>query len=315
MERNIQFLDFNPKGDLFLGTSSLTSRFWTGSLWYYGAGVEPENINSDTCMTGVHTSTGVLDGRFLKENLMVVGLDSGGIELVRLTQEEEEEEEEGGVREVRYYLEEQTPLEEHDDLLTGLDIFSEGGLATVGADNRLCVWDSLPALLHQYKPVHSGLLSDVSCHRTDSRLLSTCSRNVDCSVRLWDTREAKPATTLAILEEESPCSVSWVGEQRLVVGCLSGSLVLLDTRNNNSLVTSINNNNRPVYNARLSPDANRLAVCYNDAMVDVVRLSEGKLEVELRETKHRDFVRGLAWADNDTVWSAGWDQAVYSYKL
>ena len=50
-------------------------------------------------------------------------------------------------------------------------------------------------------------------------------------------------------------------------------------------------------------------------MVDVVRLSEGKLEVELRETKHRDFVRGLAWADNDTVWSAGWDQAVHSYKL
>ena len=312
MERNIQFLDFNSKGDLFLGTSSLTSRLWTGSLWYYGAGLEPDNVNSDTCMTGVHTTTGVLDGRFLKDNLMVVGLDSGGIELVRLTQEEEEE---GEVREVRYYLEEQSPLEEHDDLLTGLDTFSDGGLATVGADNRLCIWDSLPALSLQYKPCHAGLLSDVSCHRTDSRLLSTCSRNVDCSVRLWDTREAKPATTLAILEEESPCSVSWVGEQCLVVGCLSGSLVMLDTRNNKSLVSNINNNNRPVYNARLSPDANRLAVCYDDVMVDVVRLSEGKLEVELRETKHRDFVRGLAWADNDTVWSAGWDRAVHSYKL
>ena len=314
LERHIQFMDFNSKGDLFLGTSSLTSRFWTGSLWYYGAGLEPDNINSDSCMTGVHTATGVLDGRFLKDDLMVVGLDSGGIELVRLTHEEEEEEG-SGVKEVRYYLEEQSPLEEHDDLLTGLDLFSDGSLATVGADNKICVWDSQTALSLQYKPAHSGILSDVSCHRTDNNLLSTCSRSVDCSVRLWDTRKAKAATTLAILEEESPSSVSWVGEQYLVVGCLTGSLVMLDTRNNNSLVTSINNNNRPVYNARLSPDATRLAVCYNDTMVDVVRISEGKLEVELRETKHSDFVRGLAWADNNTVWSGGWDQAVHSYKL
>ena len=277
--------------------------------------MEPDNINSDTCMTGVHTNTGVLDGRFLKDNLMVVGLDSGGIELVRLTQEEEEAEGEGGVREVRYYLEEQSPLEEHDDLLTGLDTFSDGSMATVGADNRLCLWDCHTALFLQYKPAHSGILSDVSCHKTDNRLLSTCSRNVDCSVKLWDSREAKAATTLASLEEESPSNLSWVCDHCLVVGCLSGSLLMVDTRNNNTILTSINNNNRPVYNSRLSPDANRLAVCYDDVMVDVLRISEGKLEVELRETKHRDFVRGLAWADNNTVWSAGWDQTVHSYKL
>lgn len=39
------------------------------------------------------------------------------------------------------------------------------------------------------------------------------------------------------------------------------------------------------------------------------------MKVELQETKHRDFVRRLAWADNVTVWSAGKDGADHTYKL
>jgi len=314
MEKHLQFIDFNSGGDLFLGTSSLTTRLWTGSLWYYKAGIEPENINCDTCMTGVHTTTGVLDGRFLKDDLMVVGLDSGGIELVRLTREEDDEREEGEEgREVRYYLEEQSPVLEHDDLLTGLDTWSDGSLATVGGDQKLCVWDTNMALALSFSPAHSGLLTDLSCHLTDSRLVSTCSRSVDSSVRIWDTREARPARTLLSLEQ-GPSNISWVGEHCLVVGCLTGGLVMLDTRTGD-ILSEITNNNRPVYNSKLSPDSTRLAVCYDDAMVDVVKLSEGKLEVEMRESKHRDFVRGLAWADNTTLWSVGWDQATFKYKL
>ena len=306
LERHLQFLDFNSRGDMFLGTSSLNTRFWTGSLWYYGSGVEPDNINSDTCMTGVHTLTGVLDGRFLRDDLMVVGLDSGGIELVRLTKEEEGQE-------VRYYLEEQSPVLEHDDLLTGLDTWTDGSLATAGADRKICVWDSNTALATSFCPAHSGLLADISCHRADTRLLATCSRSVDTSVRVWDTREARPARTVASLDQ-APNSLSWVGETSLVVGCLTGELVMLDTRTGNVL-SNVVNNNRPVYSTKLSPDATRLAVCYDDAIVDVVKLTEGTMEVEMSETKHRDFVRGLAWQNNVVLWSAGWDKAVHTYNL
>jgi len=306
LEKHLQFLDFNSRGDMLLGTSSLNTRFWTGSLWYYGAGIEPEDINSNTCMTGLHTQTGVLDGRFLKDDLMVVGLDSGGIQVVRLTSEED-----GG--EVRYYLEEQCPVVEHDDLLTGLDTWTDGSLATAGADNRLCVWDLNTALTLSYSPAHSGLLADLSCHLTDTRLLSSCSSRMETSVRLWDTREAKAARTIARLEQ-APTSVTWLGEHSLAVGCLTGELVMLDTRVGN-ILQSVINNNRPVYSAKLSPSSSRLAVCYEDVKVDVLKLSEGKMELELSETKHNDFVRGLAWRDDSSLWSAGWDQTLLKYNL
>ena len=178
---------------------------------------------------------------------------------------------------------------------------------------KLCVWDINTALFLSYSSAHSGLLTDVSCHLTDSRLLATCSRNVDSSVRVWDTREAKAARTLASLEQ-GPSNVSWVGDHCLVAGCLNGGLVMLDTRTG-SILSEITNNDRPVYSTKLSPNSTRLVVCYDDAMVDVVKLSEGKLEVEVRESKHRDFVRGLAWADDSTLWSVGWDQKAYRYQL
>ena len=92
VEKHMQFLDFNSLGELFLGTSSLNTRFWTGALWYYGAGIEPEKVDSNSCKTGLHTQTGVLDGRFLKDDLVVVGLDNGGIQVVRLTSEEDDRE-------------------------------------------------------------------------------------------------------------------------------------------------------------------------------------------------------------------------------
>jgi len=306
VEKHLQFLDFNSLGELFLGTSSLNTRFWTGALWYYGAGIEPEKIDSNSCKTGLHTQTGVLDGRFLKDDLVVVGLDNGGIQVVRLTSEEE-----GG--EVRYYLEEQSPVVEHDDLLTGLDTWTDGSLATAGADNRICVWDLNTALAHSYSSAHSGLLSDLGCHLTNTRLLSSCSSRVDTAVRIWDTREARAATTIARLEQGPTC-VTWLGENSLLVGCVTGELLMLDTRTGNILST-VTNNNRPVYRARLSPSSTRLAVCYDDVMVDVLKVTEGKMELELSETKHRDFVRGLAWRDDSTLWSAGWDQTVNRYNL
>ena len=73
MEKHLQFLDFNSSGDLIVGASSLTTRYWSGSLWYFKKGVVEEDItNPEMCLTGVDLETGVLDGRFVQDKQMVL---------------------------------------------------------------------------------------------------------------------------------------------------------------------------------------------------------------------------------------------------
>ena len=70
-----------------------------------------------------------------------------------------------------------------------------------------------------------------------------------------------------------------------------------------------------IFRQRLSPCGNKLAVAMDDAVVSVLKISDGSLETLMSETQHGDFVRGLAWKDTNTLWSAGWDHAVIQYTL
>ena len=54
MEKHLEFLGFNSSGDLIVGASSLTTRYWSGSLWYYRKGVAEEDLtNPEMCLTGL----------------------------------------------------------------------------------------------------------------------------------------------------------------------------------------------------------------------------------------------------------------------
>ena len=67
-------------------------------------------------------------GGLVHDKQMVLGLDSGGVVMVNLTKEQD-----GDI--IIYYLEQQTPAVEHEDILTGLDLWEmDGSVATVGAD-------------------------------------------------------------------------------------------------------------------------------------------------------------------------------------
>ena len=73
-QKHLQFLDFNKGGDLIMGCSSLNTRYMTGSLWYYKAGTSAGAVtNPEACLTGVDTEAGVMDGRFVREDQVVVG--------------------------------------------------------------------------------------------------------------------------------------------------------------------------------------------------------------------------------------------------
>ena len=295
-----------------MGCSSLNTRYMTGSLWYYRAGTSPEEVtNPESCLTGVDTETGVLDGRFVRNDQVVVGLDSGGLVMVTLTRDEDGDK-------MTHYLECHTATVEHDDILTGLDTWTRHNtVATCGLDNKLCVYNPALVMVQAYEPLHGGHVSGITCNQSSETVMATCSRNVDMSVRVWDTRQSMPATTVARMTEHPPSSVTWADDKTLVVGSDTGRLTRLDTRGaaGQRELDSVSVGDRPVYRVRLAPGGNKMAVAGDDVEVSVVSLETGGMEVAKLESRHKDYVRGLAWSDDTSLWSAGWDARVDKYTV
>jgi len=309
MEKHLEFLDFNSKGDLIVGASSLTTRYWTGSLWYYKKGVDPINAtNPEKCLTGVDLETGVVGGRFVQDKQIVLGLDSGGVVMVSLTKEQD------GDR-IIHYLEQQTPVVEHDDILTGLDVCEKDySVATVGGDHRLAVLSPDLKLVHNFHPAHTGLISSVVFSSVPHILAtSSCKEGV---VRVWDCRQARPAKCVYKSEDMPPSCLTWSGEQEIVVGSSTGDLMVVDIRSKNTVnISKQKIFDREVSRMRWSPDRRRLAVAGDDVTVGVVEVKEGQVVEVMVDTSHTDYVRGLAWSHTSTLWSAGWDRKVVSHNI
>jgi len=321
VNKHLEFIDFNSVGDLALGTSSLVSRYWTGQLWYHKASSlgEGDNVTDpEYCLTGLDIDTGVMGGRFVTDQQLLLGLDSGAVVLVNLTKEVE------GDR-VMHYLEQQAPLLEHEDLLTGLDLWGEVGqdrgsqqhlAASVGADLRLNIYCPSLSLAQSYSPVHERLVTGLSCCPGQTNLLATAS--MDGRVKVWDTRQARPALTVYHNTSQPPSSVSWArgGEGLLVVGTREGGLVTVDTRQAGVEEETIKLFDREVRRFAWSRGGERLAVAADDAVVKVVRLSKGHVETDYSSSSsHTDFVRGLAWDQEDNLWSAAWDKTVVRHSV
>ena len=58
-----------------MGASSLTGRYWLGSLWYY---TNPERApDVDKCTAGVQLEAGLRDASWVDVQRVLVGLDTG----------------------------------------------------------------------------------------------------------------------------------------------------------------------------------------------------------------------------------------------
>ena len=70
--------------------------------------------NPEMCVTGVDMETGVQDARFVRDDSVVVGLDSGGVAMMTLTRDQDRDK-------VTSYLEQGVSALEHDNMLIGMD--------------------------------------------------------------------------------------------------------------------------------------------------------------------------------------------------
>ena len=165
---------------MILGCSNLTGRFWIGSLWYYRDPNEAPSV--EKALTGVDFDNGLVDGFFLDNKTIIVALDNGGIETVKLSFSDENTAENSF-----FYLERCKSVEEHDDLITGL-VSTPDKLITASYDKSFVQLEKETLkLISRFENAHSDLITNLAVSSNNFDLI--CTSSTDGLVSLWDLRQ------------------------------------------------------------------------------------------------------------------------------
>lgn len=311
MDQYIDLIQFSDKGELFLATSSLNKRSWTGDLWWFGS---PEDATTkEKAKTAYRLDSGVVTAKYLGKKQLLVGLDSGGIKLFTantIPPNDPKESEES--------LFDCLPaVSEHDDQLTDLDTWSGGEnfLATVCREGRIVVWNKHLAVLKMFYPAHNSVIKSVSCHPTNNNLFVTVGE--DGAIKVWDTSASKPCSTVYNDPFLPPAVVSWIpgSTNSLLVGSTTGTVFVLDAESR-KVSSTLSVADREIRTLSWNPEGSLCGVACDDVTVSVVSVDSTGIQLKYTNTSHSDFVRSLAWNPVDgKLWSAGWDKRVLKHSF
>jgi len=312
VETHLDFITFNKGGELLLGCSSLTGRYWGGGLWYYKDPLSAPHIEKSNA--GYELNAGVSVGAFLDgENSFMLGQDGGIVEFFRI-----ENKDNGPV------IVSQVQIEEHHDSVLALGVTCDGKSALTGSSD-MCIkaWDTSSNLVKRHlSPAHSGQVTSLDPHPTHPEVFVSAA--MDGNVLLWDLRSPNPASCIYRDVGVRPESVAWIqggggvetGFGRLVVGTVGGGIALRDSSKYTHDLASINVLKRPIYRLVTNPyKTNQVAVCGNDSKVIVIDVEKEDIKIKYENDSHDDFVRGLAWKDKNQLFSCGWDKAVHAHTI
>lgn len=307
VDKCIDFVAVNQHGHLLMGSSSLTGRYWGGSLWYYDDPALAPDV--EKCKAGYETTSGMADGVFLdNDKTVIVGQDCGAIQFMSVCLDGEQR----GIKS-------QCMVEEHLDAIHSVKVMPGRKHALTGsADMSIRLWDCETCLVvRMFLPAHSQMVKDLAPHPTNDQVFLSCS--MDGNVLLWDLRCQKPASCVYRDYSLKPECVSWLegaGEGQYLVGLQNGKVAQRCIKDLNFDLTSFYALQRPLYRIAVNPKRlTQFAVCGNDSRVVVVDAAEGSLRLRYEDNHHTDFVRGLAWQDADTLITCGWDTSVLVHKL
>jgi len=309
VEKHLDSLDFSQAGTLLLGSSNLTGRYWSGTVFLWKNPSDAPNV--ETCITGIETETGVCDTRFITNDTCVVGQDSGTVQSFMLCQTEDE-------KQVPFFQTVHTATE-HDDAVTSLDINSDTTLlVTGGADACIKVWDiGEMNAVSSYRPAHSDVITAVNYHPTQQDVFASCSH--DGTVVVWDARRPRPAICITGDTVDRPSCVVWQPGKTctIAIGSSTGQINVRDIRKHVGPVKGCAGHDRPIHRLKFAPhNDNWLASCADDCNVVVTDFTENTPVLLYKDSQHKDFIRGLAWEPSThQLYTCGWDKRVIAHTV
>ncbi|XP_064618136.1 methylosome protein WDR77-like [Liolophura sinensis] len=298
MDRHLDVLQSHKDGGILLGASSLTGRYWLGSIWFY----ENPDLAPDVekCTAGVQLEAGISDLQWVDDTRVLVALDTGGIELWHL------------VDNFHTFTHLQTATE-HDDVVSTVSVSCDKKRAASGSYDRcIKVWDlASNKSVHSYRG-HADMVSVVAYSHSQPDVFISCSQ--DDNLLLWDTRKPRPARQIdKRCLEACPTCVCWKpdNDYTLGVGSEMGELCVLDTRKDSDKPLYGTPHRRAVHRLQFSTHSpSLLASVSDDSSVALSQIDSSSFKLLYKDTEHQDFVRGVCWVSTVKVYTCGWDSAV-----
>uniref|UniRef100_A0A023G7I2 Putative wd repeat domain 77 n=1 Tax=Amblyomma triste TaxID=251400 RepID=A0A023G7I2_AMBTT len=292
-------------GSLALACNNLFGNSWDGSVCLYKT---LEDIPSlDKCLASVVTDSIVADIVPLGPGRLILGLDSGALEMLQLTPDEPR------LLDTIFYR------ADHDGCVTSLALSPDGHwLASSSWDKGIKVWDMTSMECRKsYAPAHSDVVWKV-VFSTDPNVFLSCSK--DGKIQSWDMRLEKPATVLGRCPQ-GPTTLDWqpLSASCYAVGMQSGDVAMRDLRKPDTDVFELSVSRKPLHRILFSPDTpSLLAMCADDAIVRVADVSKADDHIIYSSEEHTDFVRGLCWRSEESssvLLSSAWDGRVLQHAV
>ncbi|KAK8750183.1 hypothetical protein OTU49_015288, partial [Cherax quadricarinatus] len=310
VDKYLDFVAINKNGHLLMGSSSLTGRYWGGSIWYYDDVALAPHV--EKCLVGYEVGSGVADGAFVDDSTIIIGQDCGSVEFLSISTES-----------TGAMMTSMCRVEEHLDAVICVQVTCNRKTALTGStDMSIRMWDCQTSnVVRLLSLAHSQQVTGLSAHPSDDQLF--LSSGMDGNVLLWDLRCQKPASCVYRDWEDKPECVTWLGSadsssatgEQFLVGLQSGALALRNTKSLNCSIASFQALNRPLYRIAANPKPGQVAVCGNDTKVLVVDITNESIDLRYEDDRHSDFVRGLSWRDSECLVTCGWDKTVLIHQI
>ncbi|CAH3191700.1 unnamed protein product [Porites evermanni] len=300
---HVDAIDIEEDGTLAVASSALTGRKWNGSLWLFKDRAKAPDVNY--CSAGCSTESGTTDIKWIDSRRLVLGCDSGNVDIWCLS---------GSFQS----LENIASLTEHDNSVSSVSVDCiKSKIVSAGWDRSIKVWDiEQERCIKSYRG-HSDMVWSTAYSRTQQDLFVSVSQ--DGRVILWDTRAPKIASKLSDSTQYNsiPRCVDWspLDHNVLAIGFEDGSVCLHKILNARQPVIAYCPHERAVNKLAFSPRSpDWLASVSDDMWVHVQDCIHNT--TVLRSDEHTEVVRGLAWSPvDDTLYTSGWGQQIFSHAF
>uniref|UniRef100_A0A0L8I061 Uncharacterized protein n=1 Tax=Octopus bimaculoides TaxID=37653 RepID=A0A0L8I061_OCTBM len=127
MDRHLDVIQHRKEGGILLGASSLTGRYWYGSLWFYEIAAHGPDV--EKCTAGVQLEAGIDDAIWIDQDKTLIGLDTGGIAVWQL------------VDNYKTFVQMSASVE-HDSIVTTVSSFADSKkVLSASHDKSVKIWD------------------------------------------------------------------------------------------------------------------------------------------------------------------------------